>query len=233
MADAPLVSVVIPVFNGARFLAACLDSVAAQSYERLEVVVVDDGSTDGGLAAARGRAGVRVLRQANRGVAAARNAGVAASSGELVAFLDQDDLWAEEKTARQVEAMARRPDAAATVVHMRTFLEPGTAPPAWLRPETLERPFAAYTPSALMVRRHVFDALGPFEVSLRDAADGDFLLRLVEAGQEVAVLDEVLLHRRIHADNASRHVDEAHRALLRVVRASVARRRRAAGGGGP
>ena len=227
-----MVSVVIPLFNGSRFIGACLDSVAAQTYGRRETLVVDDGSTDGGAETAE-RHGARVLRIGHGGVAAARNAGVAATSGELVAFLDQDDLWAPEKTARQVETMAARPELAATVTLMRTFLEPGTARPGWLRADTLERPFAAYTPSALMVRRWLFDRLGPFDASLGDAADGDLLLRMVEAGLEPVVVGEVLLHRRVHADNTSRHVDEAHRALLRVVRASLARRRARSGEGEP
>ena len=232
MADAPLVSVVIPLFNGRRFLGECLDSVAAQTYERLETVVVDDGSIDGGAEVAV-RRGVRVLRRDHGGVAAARNAGVAATSGELIAFLDQDDLWAAEKTERQVAVMAARPELAATVTLMRTFLEPGTSRPGWLRAEALEQPFAAYTPSALVVRRWVFERLGPFDTAQGDAADVDLLLCMVEAGLEPEVVGDVLLHRRIHAENTSRYVDEAHRALLRVVRASLARRRSRSGEGAP
>ena len=104
----PLVSVIVPVHNGARFLAAALDSVAAQDYGSMEIVVVDDGSSDNSAEIAASYR-VRLLQQPNRGVAEARNAGVAESSGELLAFLDQDDLWLERKVSRQVAALEADP----------------------------------------------------------------------------------------------------------------------------
>ncbi|HEX5852076.1 MAG TPA: glycosyltransferase, partial [Solirubrobacteraceae bacterium] len=87
----PSVSVIVPVYMGERFLADALDSVAAQTYAPLETIVVDDGSPDRSAEIAAGRPGVRLIRQKNQGVAAARNAGLAAARGELLAFLDQDD----------------------------------------------------------------------------------------------------------------------------------------------
>jgi glycosyltransferase involved in cell wall biosynthesis len=106
----PLASVIVPVYNGARFLRAALDSVLAQTYRPVEIVVVDDGSTDvsPGVIASYGDR-VRSLRQANSGVAAARNAGIRAASGELIALLDQDDWWLPGKMAAQVERFAADP----------------------------------------------------------------------------------------------------------------------------
>jgi glycosyltransferase involved in cell wall biosynthesis len=111
LADA-LVSVVVPVFAGERFLGDALDSVAAQTYPRTETIVVDDGSPDGSAQIAAARPGVRVLRERHRGVAAARNAGVSAVRGELIAFLDQDDEWQPHKLARQTAVLAERPELA-------------------------------------------------------------------------------------------------------------------------
>src|SRR5262249_24365681 len=112
----PLVSVVMPVYNGEKYLRHSVETVLAQSYWPLELVAVDDGSTDGsaGLLASYG-APVRVVRQTNAGVAAARDAGIAAARGELIAFLDQDDWWRPTKVARQVALF--RADPALGLVH--------------------------------------------------------------------------------------------------------------------
>lgn len=109
----PLVSAVVPVHNGERFLAAALDSVLFQDYEPLEVIVVDDGSTDRSAEVASSRP-VRLLRQENAGMAAARNAGIAHASGELVAFIDADDEWLPEAVARQAAVLAKEPSSASS-----------------------------------------------------------------------------------------------------------------------
>ena len=102
MSDAPLVSVILPVYNGARFLAESLESAVAQTYPQIEIVMMDDGSKD--ESASIGQAFPRVLYfyQENGGIAAARNAAIALAHGELLAFLDHDDLWAPNKIELQV-----------------------------------------------------------------------------------------------------------------------------------
>jgi len=109
--DLPLVSVVIPSYNAAATLPATLDSVWAQTYPRIEVIVVDDGSTDAtGEVLARCGSRVRVIRQANGGLASARNTGCTAASGRFIALLDADDLCEPERIGVQVAFMAARPD---------------------------------------------------------------------------------------------------------------------------
>jgi glycosyltransferase involved in cell wall biosynthesis len=101
--NAPLISCIVPVFNGERYLGEALDSILAQTYRPLEVVVVDDGSAEGAAAVvARYRDQIRPLFQPNAGQAAARNLGLSVARGEFVAFLDADDLWHPEKLARQM-----------------------------------------------------------------------------------------------------------------------------------
>src|SRR5438045_4181238 len=94
LSDNPLVSVIMPVYNGAAYLAGALASISAQTYPRYELVVVNDGSTDDSAAIVQSFPNVRYVYQENQGIAAARNFGVSFSRGELVAFLDQDDYWA-------------------------------------------------------------------------------------------------------------------------------------------
>jgi len=110
----PLVSVIIPAYNATAFLGETLDSVLAQTYPNLEIIVVDDGSTDDtpDLLGSYGDR-IRVLRQANSGQATARNHGAREAHGELLAFLDSDDLWDPDKIARQVELLDRFPTALA------------------------------------------------------------------------------------------------------------------------
>lgn len=104
----PLVSVVVPTYNGERYLRHTLDSLAAQTYEALEVIVVDDGSTDDSRGIARSHAcEPRVVAQQNKGVAVARNRGMAVASGEWIAFLDQDDLWHRDRLATLIDLATR------------------------------------------------------------------------------------------------------------------------------
>ena len=103
-------SVVIPVFNGERFLAEAIQSVLDQTYEPVEVIAVDDGSTDGSAAIARSFAGVQVIEQPNSGPAGARNAGIAAARGEFLAFVDADDIVPPDKLELQVTHLREHPE---------------------------------------------------------------------------------------------------------------------------
>src|SRR5688500_924354 len=111
----PLVSVIIPVYNGARFLRAALESVFAQTYRPIEVIVVDDGSADDSGVIAQSFPEVRYIRQENQGVAAARNNAIEAARGEFFAFLDQDDLWTPEKLRLQIEHLLDHPEVGYTL----------------------------------------------------------------------------------------------------------------------
>jgi glycosyltransferase involved in cell wall biosynthesis len=122
----PSVSVVIPLYQAAAYVSETLDSVAAQTAPPAEVIVVDDGSRDGGAEVARAHPlGPVVLSQSNAGPAAARNAGIRAAGGELIAFLDADDLWHPEKLARQLEVFRMAPDLGLVSCHAEGFWEEG------------------------------------------------------------------------------------------------------------
>lgn len=219
-----LVSVVVPVYNGERFLGEALESAMAQDYPRLDVVVVDDGSTDGSAAVAR-RFPVRLLQQPNRGVAVARNAGIAATQGEYIAFLDQDDLWLPGKTELQAGFLDAHPATIAVLSYQRLFLEPGVERPSWLKEEHLARPQVGYLPSALMARREAFARIGAFDPSYSTASDADWFFRAAGLGLQPLVLPDVLVNRRIHEANQSHSSGIVPRELLRVARSAVAARR--------
>src|ERR1700722_9120157 len=174
-ARGPLVSVVVPVFGGERFLGEALDTIAGQSYPDIETIVVDDGSPDASAEIASARPDVRLLREPHRGVAAARNAGVAAARGELIAFLDQDDLWHASKISLQVALLGERPELAIALTHVEMVLLDGTPRPPWLTWLTNQQP--GYLPSTWLVRREAFERVGLFDTQYRVVCDADWLAR--------------------------------------------------------
>ena len=222
----PLVSVIIPVYNGERFLAQALDSVCAQGYSPLEVIVVDDGSTDQTAKVVNGfKDKVVYFFQQNGGPAAARNRGIATAHGEFIAFLDADDLWAPNKIERQVDYLLQHPETGCVFTHQRIIIEPGMERPLWLRKEFLQTDHTGYIPSSLIVRRHVFEQLGDFDPSYRVAEDCDWFFRAKEAGITMAVLPETLLYKRIHGSNLTGQIKMNQIKLIHAVKSSLARRR--------
>jgi glycosyltransferase involved in cell wall biosynthesis len=224
----PLVSVIVPVYRGERFLAAALDGVVKQTYRRVELIVVDDGSDDASAQIARTYAGARVLSEPHRGVSAARNTGVAAAQGELLAFLDADDLWLPQKLEQQVALMYQRAEVAIVHTHVMTFLTPEAPFPRWLPADWLTVPQPRYCPSNWLVRREAFTLVGPFDESFATAEEYQWLVRARSAGLESAMLDETLVRWRLHEANASNDQVEIRRGMMRMLRENLAGR---SGGG--
>lgn len=221
----PLVSVIVPIHNGERFLGEALDSIAAQDYGAIEVIVVDDGSTDGGplLAGARD---VVLIRQDQRGAGAARNAGIDAAHGEILAFLDQDDVWMPSKLSRQVEVLTTHPESIC-LAQQTYFLETGAIAPAWFgKPELLADDHAGWAPSCLAVRRTTFDRVGRFDASLLHISDVDWFSRAAQIGIPIEIPAETLVRRRIHATNDSGS-PTAMKELFTILRGAAARKRSA------
>jgi len=220
----PLVSVIIPVYDGARHLGAALDSVVAQDYRPLEIIVVDDGSNDGSGEIAGRYPDVRCLCQEHRGVSAARNAGVSAATGRLLAFLDADDLWLPTKLTRQVECFASRPEIEYCFTLHRWFLDPGVSRPSWTKPEQFDQDNVAYVPSSMMLRAETMARVGGFDPSRTIGEDSDWFFRARDLGVAMAVVPEVLLLKRVHTANLTGQVSRSQRELLDIVHRSIQRR---------
>jgi len=221
-----MVTVIIPVYNGEEHLAKAIESALAQRYRPLEIVVVDDGSTDASLDIARSYAQVRVVHQTNQGHAAARNAGLAVRRGECVAFLDADDTWHPDKLHTQMTYLDEHPELGYVICRMQVFLEPGTEWPSWLNKDHYVRAPAGFVPSALVARQWVFEEIGGFDVSYRHGNDSDWFFKARDAGIPMGVVPQVLLFKRVHSANMSHAVDEMTSDILRVVRSSLVRRKR-------
>jgi len=221
----PLVSVIIPVYNGARYLHAALESVFAQTYRPFEVVVVDDGSVDASGVIAQSFPDVRYIHQANQGVATARNNGLEAARGEFFAFLDQDDLWTPEKLKLQIAHLLSHPDLGYTLTQQQFFLDQGATIPAWFRKELLTEVHTGWVLGTLVVRRTAFENVGNFATGYSAASDGDWFFRAKAAEIPMAVVPELLLLKRIHGANESARAKEILSELRKVVKSSLDRQR--------
>lgn len=221
----PLVSVIIPVYNGARYLRAALESVFAQTYRPFEVIVVDDGSVDDSGVIAQSFPDLRYIHQANQGVAAARNNGLDAARGEFFAFLDQDDLWTPEKLKLQIAYHLSNPEIGYTLTQQQFFLDPGAALPPWFRKELFATVHTGWVLGSLVVRRAAFEKIGSFATAYSAASDGDWFFRAKAALVPMAVIPELLLMKRIHGANESARAKEVLAELRKVVKSSLDRQR--------
>jgi glycosyltransferase involved in cell wall biosynthesis len=226
----PLISCIVPVFNGERFVREALDSIWAQTYRPLEIIVADDGSTDGTAAiVASYDQPVHHLSQPNAGPAAARNLGLRAAQGAFVAFLDADDLWHPEKLARQMARFQARPDLDLCVTHVQNFWVPELIEEAarYRDHPRFTNAVPGYTTCTLLTRRALFDTVGKLDEALQHGDDTEWFLRAAEHGVVMELLPEVLTYHRMHHGNLSRRQGSASRdEYLQIVKASLNRRRR-------
>ncbi len=204
-----LISCIVPVYNGERYIEEALDSILAQAWRPLEVLVVDDGSTDRTEDIAREVAErtpeLRVLTQKNAGPAVARNTGLAACGGELICFLDADDLWHPEKLVRQAARFDADPRLDYCVHHVQNFWEQDLADEAEsYRDHARGQPIPGYVTQCLMARRQAFERVGYFDPGLQHGDSMDWFLRARATGLVGELMPDVLLYRRMHEGNRSR-----------------------------
>jgi glycosyltransferase involved in cell wall biosynthesis len=220
-----LVSVVIPAHNS-RYIAPTLDSILVQRHRPLEILVVDDGSTDSTAQVVRGYAPeVRLIEQQQRGHPAARNTGIRAARGELLGFLDHDDLWSPDKLERQIASFERNPALDLVFGHIQNFFTPEMTAEERARLRVPLQPLPGLLQGAMLARRRSFDRVGLFS---EERGTGDFLDwygRALLAGLNIEMLPDVVVYRRIHANNYQRTHRHERRDYLRAVKDLLDRRR--------
>jgi len=215
------VSVAIPVRDGGAYIEDALRSVASQSVPPAEILVVDDGSTDRTPELVKRFPDVVYLRQEPSGQAAARNAGAEAARMPLLAFLDADDLWPRDKLQRQLKALDDPAGYAAVFGHAIEFSDldaGGAAIP-------LGDPIPAHLPGAMLIRREAFWAVGGYGSEWSVGEVVDWYARAVDLAIAMITLPDIVLLRRLHANNLGRRTERAPDAYLRVLRTALARRR--------
>lgn len=212
------VSVILPALDAGKFLREALESVFRNACLPLEVIVVDDGSADDTPAVAR-QFPVTLLELPHRGVAAARNAGWARSSGQLIAWLDADDRWPDGKLEKQVAVLAANATVDVVYGKVREFAQDDHVA-RWVRPAALAR-----LPGSMLIRREAFARVGGFDEQLIVGEFMDWLVRARDCGLCEAMLDDVCLERRLHGRNLGIVARERRGDYLRVARRALSSKR--------
>ena len=219
------VSVVISFFESERYLAAAADSVLAQTHAPIELILVDDGSSDRSPEIARSYSPpARYLRRENGGPAAARNTGLAQATGDFVAFLDSDNRWLPLATESQLAAFADDPALEVVFAQAREFLS-AELEPSKLPARTPREGTTGVLVSSMLARRNVFERVGLFDERLRVGEWVDWYARLRDSGCRVKVLPHVVVERRIHDENNTVVRWDDGREYAQVLKAALDRRR--------
>jgi glycosyltransferase involved in cell wall biosynthesis len=224
--ESPVVSVVIPAYNAAWCVGKAIDSVLAQDFSDLEIIVVNDGSSDDTASVlSRYAAPVRVVHQPNGGLSNARNAGIGEARGEFIAFLDADDWWLPGKLSQQIALMRARPQLGFSSTAARVEDPAGQVINLWACAEWQDTFLAhlfqsnadvAGSGSAVIVRRTLFQQTGGFDPSLRSLEDIDMWMRLA-AVADYACIETPLVVILKHPDSMSRNLDVMRDAAIRVM----------------
>jgi len=229
------VSVIVPVYNGYSFIQEAILSVWNQTRPADEIIVVDDGSTDGSdkiieQLKLQSPVPFKHIRQNNRGSAASRNVAVRAASGDVISFIDVDDIWNKDYLKIQLSHLNSTDNPGYVICHFLSFLDEEVIgeqkeKPHWVRKEHLDKPQPGYLPSCFVVKRSVFEKLGMFNEGLRFVYDMNWFKMSRDIGIPFSIEKAVLVNRRIHLNNKTRNIPQLQKYVLKVVRAGLKRNR--------
>lgn len=221
----PLVSVVLAVKNGERFLGQAIESVLAQDYRPIELIVVDGQSVDDTARIANSFNQVRYIYENGvPGVSHGRNLGIDAAQGEFIAFNSHDDLWVPNKLTVQVKHLLEHPEIQYSITRLRFFLERGCRMPTGFRRELFVGDHVGRIPETMLARKGLFDVIGQFDPSLRLSEDVDWFARAEDHDVPMAIIQQVSVHKRVHDTNMSLNASPGYRDLLRALRRSIGRK---------
>ncbi len=224
----PLVSVIIAVYNCEKYLAEAIESVLAQTYQSIEIIVVDDGSTDDSAEVAkRFTPVVKYCYQPHSGVAVALNHGIQMITGHFIAFLDADDLWVADKLMRQMAVFEAHPELDAVFGHVKQFCSPELDETIKQKTKFSTEITPAYLKGTMLIKQDALLRIGLFDTHWRVGDFIDWYIRAMEQGIKSFMLPELLLKRRIHDTNTGIRERKSQIDYVRILKASLDRRRAA------
>ncbi|MEO1004797.1 MAG: glycosyltransferase [Cyanobacteria bacterium J06638_38] len=222
----PLVSVIIPVFNCEQYLAAAIESVLGQTYQPVEIIVVNDGSTDrSGEVAQSFASAITYAAISHGGGAQALNHGICLCRGEYLAFLDADDLWVEDKLTWQMQALSSNPQLEAVFGQIEQFISP-EIDAATTNLVITQRVSPAYHKDTLLIKRASFERIGMFDAQCKLTDFIEWYLRAFEQELVSMMLPQILAQRRLHQTNTTLNQRQYRVEYARVLKASLDRRRK-------
>lgn len=226
----PLVSVIVPVYNGEKYLSEAIESILSQTYHPTEIIIVNDGSTDRSAEIAqRFSSAVNYCYQPNAGTGAARNRGMELAQGSFFAFLDADDIWLQDKLVIQMAAFYNNPEAEIIFGHVKQFYSPELDEATRSRLRCTDEAMRGFLPCTMLIKRDAFFKVGLFETNWRLGQDVSWILRSREQGLREVMLPDLVYMRRLHKNNKGITRQEFSGDRVRILKASLDRRRRLPG----
>lgn len=225
-----LVSIIVPVYNGEKYLSEAIDSILAQTYHPVEIILVNDGSTDGSAEIARRFSpALEYCYQMNAGTGAARNRGIGLARGSFFAFLDADDVWLQGKLMIQMAAFYDNPETDIVFGHVKQFYSPELDEITKSRLFCPDEAMPGFLPCTMLIKREAFFQVGLFETNWRLGQDVSWIMRARERGLREVMVPDVIYMRRLHKNNKGITHRQFGRDRIRILKASLDRRRRLPG----
>ena len=227
MKNLPLVSVIICVYNGEEYIDRVIPSALDQSYPSIEIIVVDDGSTDRTAELASNYSEVTLIRNPkNLGLPAARNVGLEVAKGKFIAFLDADDLWVKEKTEKQVQYLQDHDEFRYCYSMERFIYNNERKVPNWTKKKNFQSDHMAYHLGSMLIDADLFKEVGEISTTTGGANDSaDWIFRAKDKGFYGGEIKETFLLRGIHGDNISNMVSTQNATLLKALKRSIDRQK--------
>lgn len=220
------ITVILPVYNGEKYLSQAIKSVLSQSHQPMEVIIIDDGSTDQtALIAKSFGTALRYHYQSNQGAGTARNKGVELAQGQLLAFLDADDLWVDNKLARQVQAFTADPELDMVFGHVHQFHSPELPDEVKQQIKIPVEIIPGQHAGTMLIKREAFQKAGPFKTDWELAEFVDWYIKAEEAGLKSVMLPDVVMKRRLHKASQGTYKRQHRQEYVRVLKAALDRRR--------
>ncbi|BAQ64671.1 glycosyltransferase [Geminocystis sp. NIES-3709] len=222
----PLISVIIGVYNGDRYLAETIESILAQTYQPIEIIIVDDGSTDRTAEIAQSfLPQIKYFYKTHDGISATLNYGINLSQGDFIAFLDADDLWIPEKLNLQMEVFNTESEIDVVFGNVQQFISPELDEAEKKSLKIRVEIIPGYFKGTMLVKREVFNYVGLFNTSLKVADFIDWYLKLKDKNLKTSMLTEIVTKRRIHKNNMGIREKESRKDFARAIKTSLDRRR--------
>ena len=199
----PLVSVITATLNASKYLREALNSILNQTYQNIEVLIIDGGSTDDTIEIANMFPKVSFVTQNGKGLFDAWNQGIQMCNGDFVAILDSDDIWNPTTLSDHVNALLCDSSKLGSVGQVKFFLEKKQTPPPEFKLSLIEKSHLAYMPGCFMGRKEIFNRIGYYETEWEIASDIIWFGQVKDLKDEIYILDRVVLNKRVHKNNIS------------------------------